>query len=563
MLGLVLGNRRGRVRNFLRKFGLVVGVLALCLALIYTAFRRWTLITPPEDDGPRLPRRVQVELAGGTTRLRLGQSWIERRDGIWRLHLFGGPREMGHAHGLLAGRVTSDLDHHMLQLMDSFVTSWWRRWLVGNLVRWRFRHLPDHIPPMRVVELAAFSRTMVSSPEFPESPYHRLIYYHALHDMTQRLDGSPLVGCTALAVWGKQTAGGQLLIGRNFDFEGGSIFDREKAVLAFHTRERIPFVSVAWPGMMGVVTGVNARKIYVSINAARTDHPLQPGIPMGFLVREVLERASSIPEALKIIKRYKVMVPEALLLADGKVPRAVVVELSPGQVVVRESARGLLGVTNHFLDKRYKADASNDWLRRYTTSEARYKRLMQLLRRFGGRFDVKTVAMVMRNRTGIDDEPLGLGNRNALDALIATHGVVLNLSEMMLWVSRGPNLLGPYVAVDLRPIFGMPISAVRESASLKADPLLGSPQLARYRLARRQMAYARRLARGGHLTGAQDYAARAVALEPESAEASKLLGDLLWRAGRQEQARERYRTFLKLYPPYLKDVEQVKGRLGL
>lgn len=560
-VGLVIGGGKGKLRRLLRKLGLGLLVVALTLALSYTAFRRWTLLTPPTDEGPALPEDVRVVHDDGMARLKLGESWMARRDGLWRLELTGGPRQMGHAHGMLAGRITADIDDHMMELMGRYVTSPLRRWLVGNVVRWQFRNLPESIPPRRLVELAAYARTVVDRREYPEEPFQRLVYYHALHDMTQRMDGSPLIGCTAFAAWGKAAVEERLIIGRNFDFEGGEIFDAEKAVLHFRGDGRIPFVSVAWPGMMGVVTGVNARRLYVSINAARTDDPMQPGIPMTFLVRELLERAGSIKEALAIIKKQNVMVAEQLLIADGKVPEAVVVELSPSKLSVRRGRRGTLGVTNHFVSKTFNADASNDWIRRYTTSEARLRRVEQLLDRFRGKIDPRTAAMILRNRTGVDDVPLGLGNRNALDALIATHAVVVDLSRMVLWVSRGPHLIGPFVAVDLRPLFKIPLSSMDQVEKIEADPLQGSSQLRQHRLARRQMAHAEELQRAGRLAKALDYARRAVQIAPDSTAARKLLGDMLWGAGRRQAARLHYKKFLELHPPYLRDVEQIKARL--
>ena len=449
MTALLIGNRhRDRLRRVLRRLGLGLAVVAVSLLLTYTAFRRWTLFSPPEDEGPALPRAARVQQVDGAPRAVVGQSWMERRDGVWRIHVTGDPRTMGHSHGLLARRITAGIELHLAALMRQFVTTSLRRWAIDNVVRWRFRGMPEHIPPRRLVELAAYSRTMLDVEGVSEEPFHRLVYYHALHDMTQRLDGAPLIGCTAFAAWGKKTVDGRLVVGRNFDFEGGAVFDREKAVLTFRSPDRIPFVSVAWPGMLGVVTGVNARRIYVSINAARTDEGFQPGIPMTLLVREILERASSIDEALAIIRQHRVMVAEGLLIADGKIPRAVVVELSPGKMAVRRDVGQVVGLANHFVDGKFKGDANNDWLRRYTTSDRRHRRLHQLLRRFGGRIDVPTAAMILRNRTGIDDAPLALGNRNALDALIATHGVVVDLTDMVLWVSRGPRKqaasIGPY-----------------------------------------------------------------------------------------------------------------------
>lgn len=563
MIALVIGQRRKeRLRRLLRKLALALLVVIVALALTYTAFRRWTLLIPPDDEGPPLQTKVKVAINDGVSRMKVGESWMERRDGIWRLSLAGDPRTLGHSHGLLGGRVTAAIDAHMSRMMERYVTSPFRRWLVGNLVRWQYRQLPEMIPPQRLVEVAAFSRTIADTEDHPESPFQRMVYYHALHDMTQRLDGSPLIGCTAFAAWGKQVVDGHLIVGRNFDFEGGSIFDREKAVIAFKTRGRIPFVSVAWPGMAGVVTGVNAKQIYVSINAARTDEPLRPGIPMAFLVREILEGASSIKEAIAIIKQHEVMVAEGILVADGKVPEAVVVELSPDKLAVRRSSSGKLGLTNHFLDKRFKADASNDRLKRYTTSKARYRRLVQLLDRFATRIDPETAALILRNRTAYDDDPLALGNRNAVDALIATHGVVVDLTEMVLWVSSGPQLIGPFAPVDLKPIFGIPVKSTDALEPIPADPLQGSAELDRLLQCRAQIVHAQSLGRAGKLAQALDYAHRAVDLMGDSPDARKLLADLLWQVGSYADAKKHYRTFLELHPPYLRDVETAKARLG-
>lgn len=562
MLLLVIGQRRKeRVRRLLKRLALGLLVVVVTLVLISTAFRRWTLLRPPGDDGPPLPTAATSDV-DGVPRVVVGGSWMERRDGVWRLNLAGDPRVMGHSHGLLAGRITAQIERHMARLLKGYLTTPLRRWLAENVVRWRFRNIPEHIPPHRLVELAAYSRTMTPVEDLPEEPFHRLVFYHALHDMTQRMDGSPLIGCTAFAAWGKRTAGGRLIVGRNFDFEGGDVFDREKAVVTFHTPGRIPFVSVAWPGMMGVVTGVNAKRLYVSINAARTDDPLEPGIPMAFLVREILERAGSIKQALEIIKQQPVMVAEGLLIADGKVPEAVVVELAPRQLAVRRASGEVIGLANHFLEPKFKADASNDWLRRYTTSDARYRRLLQLLDRFAGRIDPKTAALILRNRTALNDEPLALGNRNALDALIATHGVVVDLTEMVLWVSRGPHLLGPFVPVDLKAVFGIPTTAVARPEAIPADLLQDSPELGRFEQAMAQMDHARTLSKVETRGEALDYARRAVGAQPASPEARLLLGDLLWQAGRWDEAKREYRRFLALHPPYLKNKERARARLG-
>ena len=56
---------------------------------------------------------------------------------------------------------------------------------------------------------------------------------------------------------------------------------------------------------------------------------------------------------------------------------------------------------------------------------------------------------MLRDRKGVGGSPLPLGNRRAIDALIATHGVVMDATARVLWVSEGPHLVGRFVRFDL------------------------------------------------------------------------------------------------------------------
>jgi hypothetical protein len=56
---------------------------------------------------------------------------------------------------------------------------------------------------------------------------------------------------------------------------------------------------------------------------------------------------------------------------------------------------------------------------------------------------------LLRDRSGPGDTPLPLGDRRAIDALIATHGVIFDTQSKTLWVSESPHLLGRFVAFDL------------------------------------------------------------------------------------------------------------------
>src|SRR5262249_21768483 len=149
-------------------------------------------------------------------------------------------------------------EDYMFGEMAKYVPSKLALFLIRAGVRLRYRHIPEFLPRERQEELAGLARGMVDLHGDFLPAYHRVIFYHALHDITQGLERSPLLGCSAFAASGAATVNGHLIIGRNFDFEGPEIFDREKAVLFYRPRGRIPFASVAWVGMAGVVTGINA-----------------------------------------------------------------------------------------------------------------------------------------------------------------------------------------------------------------------------------------------------------------------------------------------------------------
>jgi hypothetical protein len=44
------------------------------------------------------------------------------------------------------------------------------------------------------------------------------------------------------------------------------------------------------------------------------------------------------------------------------------------------------------------------------------------------------------------------GDRRAIDAMIATHGIVADTTARVLWVSAGPHLSGRFVRFDLKDL---------------------------------------------------------------------------------------------------------------
>jgi isopenicillin-N N-acyltransferase-like protein len=557
---MFLGGKRAQAsRRWLVRLGVGSCALAFVLLIVWLMFLRMTRIEPPRiDERVRAAAERPVEVRG--QRVFVGDSWLTRERGLWELHLTGEPYALGWAQGRLGNRLFLEADDYLFSEMQRYVPSKIALWLIRAGVRLRYRHVGDLLPPDRAEEIAGMARGVDDLHEDFLPIYHRLVFYHALHDITQGLEHSPLLGCTAFAAGGPASTNGHLIIGRNFDFEGPEIFDREKAVLFFRPRGKIPFASIAWMGMSGVVTGINAEGIYVSINAARSDDKGGEGVPVEILVREILEQAKSIDDVVAMVKKTPVMVPDFYLVGDGKTGESAVLERTPRRLEVRRSARadGTMLLTNHALSPAFDKDAENDRLKRYLTSGARYKRLEELVKRWRGQIDPRKALEILRDKKGVGGVELALGNRNALDAIIATHSVIVDATALTLWVSTGPHLYGKYVGYDLRKeLRGEERPAPPD---LPEDAIAGSDELRAWSLAHAELRSAERL-RKIDPERALEEAERAAALEDKLPEPRRLIGDLLRARGDRDGARRAYQQFLALSPPYLKDIEEVKGIL--
>jgi len=260
------------------------------------------------------------------------------------LALDGDPVENGYAHGALVGDLLTRLEGEMLERFTELVPAPPLRHLLLGWVSWSNRGLAEQLSAAELHELAAMGagydahhRRYGGLPAFT-----RGLQYQALHDASQYLIDNPLVnapavGCTAIALRGRRSADGALLVGRLFDFEGGEAFDRDKLVVRVRPDHGLGYLSVAWPGSLGAVTGFNEARLWVSLNAGLSSgQRLAGGRPITLVIRRVLAEAASIDEAIAIIEASDVGVSCAVLLADGDEDRAVVVEKGPSGCAVRK-----------------------------------------------------------------------------------------------------------------------------------------------------------------------------------------------------------------------------------
>lgn len=384
---------------------------------------------------------------------RAGRGWSTIR-GVRIAHLAGTPEEIGTEHTtLLRDRMVANEEVMWTGFRD-VVPFGPARALMFDAGRYRYRHVDEGFPEARRREVAAEAQAFAPDPFASHMPtYPRMVFLHALYDIALSFEHSPLLGCTAFGLGPEATADGHSLFARAFDFEAADVFDRDKAVFVVREDGKIPFASVAWPGLVGVVTGMNAEGVAVAVNGGRAREPSTTGMPVAFSLRETLEGAHDTNEAVAILSRQSVMVSHLVFVGDAK-GHFVVVERAPGvPAYVREGTDpARVAVTNHF-EGPLGGDERDVRVRETTTTIPRRARADELVAAVTPRSaDVTRAVTMLRDHGCASGTTCQLGDRRTIDAFIATHGVVFDLTAKQAWVSEGPHLSGAFVKIDLATI---------------------------------------------------------------------------------------------------------------
>jgi tetratricopeptide (TPR) repeat protein len=522
---------------------------ALVLVVGSMTFERATRIAPP----PLPPPRNEPLRFGDDGVARVGSSSLERRGALWVMHVAGDPVTLGYRHARLTAPIMAAGDLHMLDLFATFVPSAALRAILTAVVRARYTGVDRGFPPARRAEI--YGESVAYGDRGPAflSPYHRLVYLHALYDIALAFERSPLLGCTAFVASGAATRAGttpgHTIVGRNFDLDVDPWFDVDKAVQIYEPEGRLAFASIAWPGMTGVVTGMNAAGMWVSVNGARAGTADSAGVPVVFTARAILEEAHTLDEAIAIATRDAPMGSHMLLLADGASGESAVVERAPGLVPAVRREAAVTVVANHYATPAFAGDPKDEFVRGHTSTLARAARMRELVARNAGRIDPATAIMILRDRRGVGDALLPLANRNAVDALIATHSVVADLTAGVLWVSEGPHTLGTYRRIDLRARLAAGGAPVDEAAGdVAPDTLLADGTIERQRLGAELRRTAERERAARRLVPAAEEYERALALRDDDHLAWRGLAETRAAAGDVEGARAAWQRVVALAP---------------
>lgn len=440
-------------RKFWKRVAYVFGGFLALLIILFIYLAWVSKIDPPQikDQSSMQLKRTEVSPDFYT----LKNDWFHKSNtGLYELYTEGEPFERG----VINGKLTTELikrqeDYFSAQIKKMIPSDFYLHFL-KYFIGFFNRNLADNITEEYKEEIYGVSRSASDQYDYIGDNYSRILNYHAAHDIGHALQTMALVGCTSFGTWGAMSQDSTMIIGRNFDFYISDDFAKEKIISFCKPAQGYRFMYVTWGGFTGVVSGMNEKGLTVTINAAKSDLPGGSATPVSLVAKEIVQYAKNIDEAISIAKRRKMFVSESFLVASAADKKAVVIEKTPDSLDVYDPNKNFITCANHFQGNTLSKLESNKEQMDQSASVYRYNRLSELLQQNGKNTVEKTIA-ILRDREGINNANIGLGNEKALNQFIAHHSIVFEPEKLRVWISTSPWQMGQFVCYDLNKVFAL------------------------------------------------------------------------------------------------------------
>lgn len=464
-----------------------IGCLLTSLILLISfciVFNIVTKLTPPNptDLSSLKLQRTQID----TNFYVCGNNWLQKNNyGLWELYIEGNAFERG----VVNGKLTKDLiwkqEDAFIEQIDQLIPSRFYLHFLKYLIYWFNRDIDQCIEPEYLLEIYGISHSASDNYNFIGSKYERILNYHGAHDIGHAMQDYHFVGCTSFSTWGSKSEDTTLLIGRNFDFYVGDKFAEDKIVCFINPDKGYKLMMVTWGGMIGAVSGMNEKGLTITLNAGKSEIPYEAATPISIIAREILQYAKNINEAFAIAKKHKSFVSESLMIGSLEDNKTVIIEKTPLTTTMFVSDTNFIICSNHFQSKELKNSDLNLQNIKESSSMYRYNRVLELLNSYSP-MNVTKAAELLRNKQGLTNKNIGMGNEKSINQLIAHHSIIFKPAQKMVWVSTNPYQLGEYVAYDLNKIFanfkGLKVKTeiITPFLTIAADPFLLSSDYQSY-----------------------------------------------------------------------------------
>jgi len=249
-----------------------------------------------------------------------GHGLVCRSQGKTILLVAGTPREMGAAHGALVGRAAKKLVQRVLYLVGGAESIQSGTWFLDRVAEIEKRTLP-HTPERFLVECDALSEAAGVSQR--DGRYANL-FPERFH-------------CSGVAVRGEASADGAVVHARVLDYMRDIHLQDYAVVVVFLPEGRNAWMSLGYAGFIGTVAALHAKGLAVGEMGGGGVGDWD-GVPMTYLLRDMMERASTVEEALDILRKsprtceyYYVLSDKSRAIASVHADARQMTVLGPGE----------------------------------------------------------------------------------------------------------------------------------------------------------------------------------------------------------------------------------------
>ncbi len=240
-----------------------------------------------------------------------GKGRLELHDGVRVLFLSGTPEEMGRQHGALVTKEVHNLVNRILYGVGVGSSLAKGRWFFGEIEEAQGR-LQKFMDPRYLREMDA----MADAAGLDREEVRLANYFPELFH------------CSGFALLGEATEGGRIYHGRVLDYLKGVGLEQNACVTILQPDKGNAWANVGYCGFIGSVTAMNAKGISIGEMGGRGEGKWD-GKPMAQLIREVMEKASTLDEAVEIMRSSPRTCEYYYVIADAKAKRAVGVKATP------------------------------------------------------------------------------------------------------------------------------------------------------------------------------------------------------------------------------------------
>jgi hypothetical protein len=352
------------------------------------------------------------------------------------LELWGSPRERGQRHGQSLGAEIRQMRRAMLAYLARISLNVGGRPLFALLAFLARRFWP-YIPSRLKEELHGVAAGAQVGLE-------TVLLINVMDDLA---NNSPR--CSGLAAGERWTERGTYLMGRNLDYPLFTEVMVELQTLFFMEPEQgLLLASLAWPGYVGVCTGINRAGVALAQLAAMSKERTLKGVPAAMRFRQALEEEDTLRGVAARVLGTPGTIGNNLMLCAPR--EAAVLELSARRGVMCLPQEGRLTVTNHYqsgamasLKGRFPPRPPFSVLSAYHFTEAYSRDRLARLQMLAG----SKKRLGPREVQNILADP-GIANRGTVSCTVFSPG------DLTMWVARGqepPVNRGPFAEIKLWP----------------------------------------------------------------------------------------------------------------